>query len=96
MHSALKIPANQSHQHKPLACGFLNTLRNELAGVKLIFIDEIFMVGLKVLNCINQRLMEVMNSPKPFGDLFQLKPVMGAYVFSQPKGGLYHWLQISG
>ena len=95
VHSGLKIPPNQSLNYKALASGTLNTLRNEIGSVKLMFIDEISMVGFKMFNFINQRMMEVMQSPLPFGglsviavgDLFQLKPVMDSYIFSQPSSG---------
>jgi ATP-dependent exoDNAse (exonuclease V) alpha subunit len=90
IHSGLKIPANQRLEHKPLPSATQNTLRTEISSVKLIFIDEISMVGFKLFNCINQRLMDVMQSQKRFGgismiavgDLFQLKPVMDSYIFT--------------
>jgi hypothetical protein len=97
IHSALKILPNKRLEHKPLACGSLNTLRNEISSVKVLFIDEISMVGFKMFNFINQRLMEVMQCQKPFGgisviavgDLFQLKPVMDTYIFSLPESGYF-------
>jgi DNA replication protein DnaC len=97
IHSGLRIPANQKLEHKPLQSSALNTLRNEISTVKLLFIDEISMVGFKLFNCVNQRLMEVMQSPKPFGgisvvavgDLFQLKPVMDSYIFNNPSSGYF-------
>jgi hypothetical protein len=95
IHSGLKIQPKKKLQHHPLSAGALNTLRNEIGNVKLIFIDEVSMVGFRMFNCIHQRLMEVMQNPKPFGgvsiitvgDLFQLKPVMDSYVFVQPNSG---------
>ena len=95
IHSGLKIAPNQKLEHHTLSCSALNTLRNEIGSLKLIFIDEISMVGFKMLNCINQRLKEVKQSPKPFGgisiiavgDLFQLKPVMDSYIFRTPGNG---------
>ena len=95
IHSALKIPANQKLEHRPLNVSSCSTLRKEMAKVKLLFIDEISMVGFKMLNCIHQRLMEVFDNPNLFGgisvifvgDLFQLKPVMDSYIFSQPTWG---------
>lgn len=77
IHSALKIPANQNLQFKPLSSSALNTLRNQIGEVKLIFIDKISMVGVNMLNFINQHLMEVL----------QLKPVMDSYMFMQPSSG---------
>jgi ATP-dependent DNA helicase PIF1 len=88
----VKIAANQKIEHKPLASSTLNTFRNELAGLKLIFIDEISMVCFRMFNCIHQRLQEVNQSKEDFGgisivvvgDLFQLKPVHDSYIFEQP------------
>ena len=46
VHSALAIPANQSlRNYKRLDSSRLNTLRSQFGGVKLIFVDEISMVG---------------------------------------------------
>ncbi|KAK3099796.1 hypothetical protein FSP39_009735 [Pinctada imbricata] len=95
IHCGSKIPPNQKLEHKPLSASSLNSLRNEIGSVSLVFIDEISMVGFKMMNCIHQRLMEIKQSPKPFGgvsiiavgDLFQLKPVMDSYIFSSPKSG---------
>jgi len=46
VHSALAVPANQSlRNYKQLDSSRLNTLRSRFGGVKLIFVDEISMVG---------------------------------------------------
>ena len=46
IHSALAIPASQSlRNYKSLDSSRLNTIRCQLGGIKLIFIDEISMVG---------------------------------------------------
>ncbi|CAH3031968.1 unnamed protein product, partial [Pocillopora meandrina] len=46
LHSTLAIPANQSlRNYKQLDSSRLNTLRSQFGGVKLIFVDEISMVG---------------------------------------------------
>ena len=91
IHSALAIPACQSlKDYKPLDSSRLNTLRCQLGGVKLIFIDEISMVGNTMFNVqINNRLKDIKGSKNDFGgvsviaigDLFQLQPVMEAYIF---------------
>lgn len=93
IHSALKILPNQSLAYKPLSSSSLNTLRQQIGNLQMIFMDEVSMVGFRMLNCINQRLMEVMQCNKPFGgisliavgDLFQLKPVRDSYIFSTPR-----------
>ena len=48
IHSALAIPACQLalKGYKPVDSSRLNTFRCQLGGVKLIFIDEITMVGI--------------------------------------------------
>ena len=91
IHSALAIPACQSlKNYKRLDSSRLNTLRCQLGGVKLIFIDEISMLGNTMFNVqINNRLKDIKGSSLPFGavsiiaigDLFQLQPVMDAYIF---------------
>jgi len=51
IHSALAIPACQSLKtYKRLDSNRLNTLRTQLGGVKLVFIDEISMVGNTMFN----------------------------------------------
>jgi DNA replication protein DnaC len=91
IHSALAIPACQSlRNYKPLDSSRLNTLRCLLGGVKLIFLDEISMVGSTMFNIqINNRLKDIKGSKEDFGgvsviaigDLFQLEPVMDRYIF---------------
>ena len=91
IHSALAIPACQSLKiYKPLDSSRLNTLRCQLGGVKLIFLDEISMVGNTMLNIqINNRLKDIKGSKEDFGgvsivaigDLFQLEPVMDSDIF---------------
>lgn len=86
IHSALTISAFHSLKtYKSLDSSRLNTLRCQLGAVKLIFIDEISMVGNNMFHVqINNRLKDIKGSSLPFGgvsviaigDLFQLKPVM--------------------
>ena len=91
IHSALAIPACQSLKtYRHLASSRLNSLRCRIGSVKLIFIDDISMVGNTMFNVqIDNRLKDIKGSPLPFGgvsivaigDLFQLQPVMDDYVF---------------
>ena len=91
IHSALAVPACQSlKNYKPLDSSRLNTLRCQLGGVKLIFLDEISMVGSTMFNVqINNRLKDIKGNNKDFGgvsiiaigDLFQLQPIMDKYIF---------------
>ena len=93
IHTALAIPASQSlRNYKPLdSSSRLNTLKCQLGSVKLIFLDEISMVGNAVFNTqINNRLKDLKGCALPFGgvsiiaigDLFQLPPVMDRYIFN--------------
>ena len=91
IHSTLAIPASQSlKNYKRLDSGRLNTLRCQIGGTQLIFIDEISMVGNAMFSIqINNRLKDIKGSSLPFGgvsivaigDLFQLQPVMDGYIF---------------
>ena len=102
VHSALAIPACQSliiKTYKRLDSKRLNSRRTQLGGVKLIFIDEISVVGNTMFNVqIDNRLKDIKGSPLPFGgvsiiaigDLFQLQPVMDDYIFNDLKTLLWH------
>ena len=68
----------------------LNTLRCQLSGVRLLFINEISMVGNSMFNIqIYDRLKDIKESHLPFGtvsivaagDLFQLQPSIDGYIF---------------
>lgn len=95
IHSTLAITACQSlKNYKPLDSTRLNTLRCQLRTVKLIFLDEISMVGNTMFNVqINNRLKDIKGSSEVFGgisiialgDLFQLEPVMDGHVFKNMK-----------
>ncbi|XP_028404104.1 ATP-dependent DNA helicase PIF1-like [Dendronephthya gigantea] len=92
IHSALRIPASQSlKNYKALDSGRLNTMRCELSSLKLILLDEISMVGNSMFTIqLNNRLKDLKGSKEDFGgvsiitigDLFQLKPVMDGYIFT--------------
>ena len=92
IHSAFGIPASQSlKNYKPLDSGQLNTMRCQLGALKLILLDEVSMVGNSMFTVqLNNRLKDLKGSKKDFGgvsiitlgDLFQLKPVMDGYVFT--------------
>ena len=95
IHSALAVPACQSlKNYKHLDSSRLNTIRCELGGLKLIFLDEISMVGSAMFNVqINNRLKDIKGSKQDFGgvsivaigDLLQLEPVMDKYIFKNPE-----------
>ena len=92
IHSGLAVPASQSlKNYKPLDSCRLNTLRCKLGALKLILLDEISMVGNSMFTVqLNNRLKDLKGSKEDFGgvsiitlgDLFQLKPVMDGYIFT--------------
>ena len=74
----------------PLNSSCLNTVPCQLDGAKLIFVDELSMVGINMFTFqINHRLRDIKRSKEDFGDvrivaigdLFQLKPVLDGYIF---------------
>ena len=89
LHSAFKIPANKGFEYSSLDADRLNTIRAQLRKLKIIFIDEISMVGSGMFNFLNMRLQQIMGSKAIFGevsliavgDLFQLKPVFDKWIF---------------
>ena len=84
LHSAFSLPVNQFSGEMPdLNANVCNTLRTRLIQLKLLIIDEVSMVGSKMLKQLNERLMQIMDSNQHFGgvsiicvgDFHQLKPV---------------------
>ena len=92
LHAAFKIPANKGFEYCALDSDRLNTIRAKLRKLKVLFIDEISMVGSGMFNFLNQRLQQIMGNKEPFGgitvitvgDLFQLKPVFDRWIFENP------------
>jgi len=93
VHALFAIPPNRSlKQYQKLAYGQLNTLRTQLSELQILIIDEVSMVGANMLNCIDQRMQEIFDSNRPFGnisllfvgDLFQLRPVGDKWIFHYP------------
>ena len=90
VHSAFNIPAEQGLNFKPLDIQQLSSFQSKFKSLKVVFIDEISMVGKKMFNYVNLRLQEIMGCLKPFGgvsviafgDLYQLKPVMDHWIFT--------------
>ena len=92
IHSAFNIPASQGFQYTALDSDRLNTMRNQYKSLKIIFIDEISMVGSGLFSFLDQRLQQIMGTHSPFGDLtviavgdlFQLQPVFDKWIFERP------------
>ncbi|XP_061196745.1 uncharacterized protein LOC133205019 [Saccostrea echinata] len=89
IHSLFCIPANQNLRYTPLDVQQLDSMRVKFRCLRMVFIDEISMVGNKMFNFINMRLQEIFANDQPFGgisivaigDLFQLKPVFDGWIF---------------
>lgn len=99
IHSALAIPPNKEFaNYQALCCDRINSMRVAWAEVKLIIIDEISMVGNRMLMYIDLRLRQIFNCNKPFGgryvlvfgDLLQLRPVLDGWVFDRLPDALQH------
>ena len=88
IHKAFALNANQSFT-KPLSADKLNTLRVKYRKLSVLIIDEISLVSNELFTIINQRLQQIKGNRKIFGgihvivvgDLFQLRPVMGNWIF---------------
>ncbi|CAG7727909.1 unnamed protein product, partial [Allacma fusca] len=94
LHKAFKLPVekNSAVQHKPLRGQNLQNLRNSLKNLKLVIIDEFSMMSYEVFRTIHLRLQEVFKNTELFGgisvmlvgDLLQLRPVKGNWIFCKP------------
>ena len=92
LHSFLKLPINQDSL-LPLSSSVKNSLYAKLHKLKFILIDEISMVGSRVLRFTNERLQQIFDNKRPFGgisiiafgDFNQLKPVMDKPIYKYIK-----------
>jgi hypothetical protein len=89
IHSTLALSGRGGPHVKDLTFDTLARLRNKLGDIKFLIIDEISMVGTKMLNLVNDRLQQLQKSNRPFGgvhvlavgDLYQLQPVCDTWIF---------------
>ena len=92
IHGALGITTNEnkSAEMKPLSDEIKNKYSVRLENLKFMIIDEVSMVGNKMLYKIDQRLKEIKGNYNQnfggvsilfFGDFNQLRPVKESYVF---------------
>ena len=71
----------------------LNSCRVKYRNLQVIIIDEISMVGKRLLNFIDTRLQQLTGTKKDFGginiiavgDFYQLKPVLDGWIFRDPE-----------
>ncbi|KAK3090521.1 hypothetical protein FSP39_012459 [Pinctada imbricata] len=91
--SAFHKKYNQSNQS--MSSDELNTFRMKYRNLSVVIIDEISMVGAKMLNFIDTRLKQLTATNKPFGgisiiavgDLYQLQPVGDSWIFADLSDG---------
>ena len=97
LHSAFNFPF--SNEFLSLPDKLRDQKRDFLKNLKMIILDEFSMVKADLLYQIDLRLKELLeNSNEPFGgcailmfgDILQLKPVMGKYIFELPRSTDYH------
>ena len=90
-HSGLHIPINQNKLSN-LSHSERNNLYKQYVDVKVVFIDDISMVGCHIFNKIDQCLQEIFGCKKVFGghhvvaigNFYQMKPVKDTYIFKNP------------
>ena len=91
LHSAFKL--NFGNSYISLSDKNRDLFRNIYNNLQIVIIDEFSMMKSDQLYQIHQRLCEIKENDEPFGkcsvilfgDLMQLKPVRGAYIFEKPK-----------
>ena len=99
-------------EHYSLADKTRDIKRTTFKNLRFLIIDEVSMVKADQLYQLDLRLREITMRPNKlfggialffFGDIMQLKPVMGRYIWSQPRSSEYlyaylvgsHWEQFS-
>jgi hypothetical protein len=100
LHSAIKL--NFGTNYTPLGDKNREVLRNRFKNVQVLIIDEFSMVKSDQLYQIHQRLCEIKQSSLPFagisvilfGDLMQLKPIRGSYIFEMTKNEKYRQIYV--
>jgi ATP-dependent DNA helicase PIF1 len=98
IHSALHIPINQSLSNLgKLSTETLSKLTDQYEQLQFIVLDEVSLVGARMLNAIDQRLRSIKHvQNKVFGgvdvivtgDFYQAPLVRDKWVFQKPDEGL--------
>ena len=96
MHSAFNL--NFGNEFLSLPDKTRDLKRDYCTNLKAVIIDEAFVLKADDFYKFNLRMQELMNCPQPFGgiavlllgDILQLKPVMGRFIFEEPKCPNYH------
>ncbi|XP_041461886.1 uncharacterized protein LOC121413199 isoform X1 [Lytechinus variegatus] len=98
IHSILSIPIRAQMPYQPLSEEKISALRNKLAQLQILIIDEVSMVDQKLLYYIHSRLRQIKQSrdETPFGgvsviavgDMYQLPPVFGNPLYKDSLQGV--------
>lgn len=91
IHSALKIPFTTNYVY--LTNDKLNTMSKIYRDIKVIMLDEIYLISYDIWTTVDQRFQELKGNTHPFGklhvnafrDFFQLPPVNGTFLFDNSK-----------
>ena len=81
------------NKYRSLSDKMRDKRRTELQNLKLVIIDEVSMVKADMLYMLDLRLQEITQKEIPFGgigvicfgDLMQLRPIQGKFIFEEPK-----------
>ena len=95
VHSAFRLGFGNNYQS--LSDKNRDTMRDMFKNVQVVIIDEFSMLKSEQLYQLHLRLCEIKQNEKVFGgvclllfgDLMQLKPIKGSYIFQQPKYGQF-------
>ena len=95
LHNAFHIQPNMG-SNQTLSFDVLNTLRMKYRNLTVIMIDEISMVGNEMFSLLESRLKKIKENKQAFGgvsvivigDLLQLKPVCGNWIFNDLDKGI--------
>lgn len=91
LHTVFSLSKMLSVPYKPLGESTLNSLRQKLEHLKILVIDEISMVDMKLLMYIHGRLCQIKHCKEYFGnvsilavgDFYQLSPVRAAPLYKE-------------
>jgi hypothetical protein len=91
VHSVFRVTVNDS-QYKDVSANVLCTMKAKYGHISAVIVDEISMLSAEMLYVIHMRLCQITGNDTCFGgvhvyvvgDLFQLKPVAGSWVFQRP------------
>merc|ERR1711942_450347 len=87
------------NKHYSLSDKTRDEKRSLFKNLKIIIIDEVSMVKSDMLYQLDLKLQELKEkvgvpfggvSILAFGDMLQLRPVMGSYIFEKPKNQKFH------